>query len=133
MSRTAVLRTIAASIFLCMSSQVSAADPLLDVKLGDKGRLQARLVNEQGKALGKSPVRVLFRGKTIAKTQTDQRGFFTIRGLRGGAHIVECGGLVLGCRLWTAKAAPPNAQPQLLLVRDSRIIRAPDGISTIST
>jgi hypothetical protein len=87
-----------------------------DVALNVHGALRGRVVDRAGVAQAKQEIVVRQGDVVLARTTTDERGAFTVAGLRGGTYEVGTGQTTGTYRLWTAPAAPPKAGEQALLV-----------------
>lgn len=124
-------RSIACCMLLLLVSQevILAADKAVqsepaelqihDVRLSDKNELKGVVVTSQGKTLQKISVALQADGKTVQKTTTDQDGRFSFTVDKGGSFQIVTSEGIVGCRAWTAKAAPPVAANQILIVHGS--------------
>ncbi len=103
---------------------VQAAHPIVhDIALQPGGVLNGQVLNEQAVAQAQSQVAVVYRGKSLAVTETDKDGRFVLTGLEPGVyelHLAEGGGAY---RVWAPRTAPPAAEQSVLLVQDSRVVR----------
>ena len=108
-----------------------AAEPspkvrVLDVALGEKGRLNGLMVDRQGKALSDVPVAMTSEGGQPAVAVTTKAGRFAYEGMSGGVYYLAARNADLTVvRAWTAKAAPPHAEAQVILYAEP-IPDAPD-------
>ena len=99
-----------------------------DIALAADGLLTGYVLDNQGRPAANAPVIVLFRKKPIAKTHTNARGVFQIRGLRAGFHSIQSSDAMTHCRLWTKQAAPPSARKGALVVNNGEIVRGQWGM-----
>lgn len=113
-----------ACIGLLAGQTVQAAKPLIrDVALQPGGVLNGQVLDEQAVAQGHSKLAVVYQGKPLTVTETDQEGRFMLTGLEPGIyelHLAEGGGAY---RVWAPRTAPPAAEQSVLLVQDSRVVR----------
>ena len=109
---------------MAMTSQVglAARSAIKDVALREGGVLQGQLVDTSGAAKVAIPVVVAQNGKVVVVAKTDERGRFTIRGMRGGAYQIESANANGVYRLWAPKTAPPAAKSGVLLVADDSVV-----------
>src|SRR5687768_8026968 len=68
-----------------------AVPQALDVALERGGLLRGQVVDSQGAMMKAVPVSVWFENQQVAKTVSDDKGQFTVSGLRGGVHQVTAG------------------------------------------
>jgi hypothetical protein len=107
-----------------------APDAILDVALGPRGALQGRVVTSAGGETSAAGwlVVLLRDGRRAAETATDASGRFSVRNLAGGLYQVvahtPAGTIWRFCRVWTNRAAPPHAQGELVLLAETRLVRA---------
>lgn len=104
------------------ASGEAKAPTVIDVKLGPGGVLRGRVVDTQG--TGDARVEVLVRQATggSVKTETDQHGDFSVRGLRGGMYQVVVGPTGRTVRAWAPNTAPPVARDALLVVIPKNVV-----------
>ena len=96
---------------------------VIDVGLLDGGLLVGQVVDAQGVVLKNVPVSLRRQGQEVAKAQTDDRGYFAVKGLRGGMYqIVAAKGHGM-YRLWAPGQAPPSAQKGVLVVAGRDMVR----------
>lgn len=112
---------------LAAAGSVDAAAGLSDVELRDGGVLLGQLVDQQGLPKAGAAVVLLGGGEKLAETQTDGRGLFAFRGLRGGVYQLTAADGVGAYRVWAPGTAPPSAQPGALLVAGEELIRGQRG------
>lgn len=106
----------------------SAEGPaILDVGLGDGGKLAGQVLNAQGEPLAETMVTVRCSGVDVASAITDAGGSFSARGLTGGVYEVNAAGGSGMFRLWTANASPPSAQSRVLIVAGQQVSRGQGG------
>ena len=96
---------------------------VIDVGLLDGGLLVGQVVDAQGAVLKNVSVSVRRQGQEVAKAQTDDRGYFAVRGLRTGMYqIVAAKGHGI-YRLWAPGKAPPSAHKGVLVVAGRDMVR----------
>ena len=119
------------SIGLLLSPSVALAGnvpqaQVTDISLASGGALIGQIVDQQG--IGKAGVQVVVRqGQETLVTTTDQKGFFEVKGLRGGTCQIAAGEAQAAYRLWAVNTAPPAAHSDVMLVSDGSIVRANVG------
>lgn len=106
---------------------------LSDVALGDQGRLAGMVVNGEGQLLANVAVTVKQNGREVGQVKSNAQGQFQIDGVRGGLCQVETSETLSVYRCWTAKAAPPSAAPEVLVVSDTRVARGQRPLGEIFT
>jgi len=119
-----------AAALSCVSMLISpvamAATPMaapVDVALHEGGVLVGQVVDAQGRAVAQASVSLQSRGQEIARAQTDQTGRFRVEKLRGGVYQVASANHQGVYRFWAPKTAPPSAQPGLMMVSASDVVR----------
>jgi len=105
------------------SAEPQSVPLLTDVRLHDGGLLTGQVVDGAGVPSADATVTVAFGNQPVAETQTDSKGEFQVRGLRGGVHAVALESGVAQCRLWAPGTAPPKAGPRVLLVENQEVVR----------
>ena len=95
---------------------------VVDVRLGAGGVLQGRVVDAQGIGAARMSVLVRQVEGDLAKTETDQHGDFTIRGLRGAVYQVVAGSSARVIRAWAPQTAPPAAHDSVLVVVGQEVV-----------
>ena len=100
-----------------------AAGQVADVELGARGTLQGQLLDGQGNAKANEVVALRGDNGQVVTTRTDQRGGFVFAGLRGGTYQCASGDSVAVCRVWSARTAPPQAKPGVLLIAGDQVVR----------
>ena len=108
--------SIASTILLA-----SEHENVIDIQLQHQGTLQGHVVDSQGRPVD-THVAILKNGNLVSRTTTDQRGAFSITGLRGGVFQIKTQRGVGVYRLWTPNTAPPMARASLMLV-DGPVVR----------
>jgi len=96
---------------------------IVDVALGEGGRLIGQVVDGAGVPQADTPVAVLHQERVVAETKTDPTGYFAVQGLRGGTYQLaasRAGGVF---RLWADQTAPPSAQAGALLIAEETVVR----------
>ncbi len=87
-----------------------------DIALTPDGTLQGQVLSPQGVGTPGLHVAVSSGSRQLASTVTGKDGRFQIRGLKGGVLTLTTGQTQSAVRVWTAKAAPPAARDNVLLV-----------------
>jgi len=90
--------------------------PVTDIALRDGGMLVGQVMDSQGAIMAKVPVALIQNGKEIARLETDQRGKFAVKSLKGGVYQVATVGQHGVYRMWAPRTAPPAAKKGLMLV-----------------
>ena len=89
---------------------------VVDVALGEGGKLTGQMQNAAGESL-EGAVVVLKQGdKEISKTLTDDEGRFSMAELKGGVYQLQSANGQRSIRLWTADTAPPQALKEVTFV-----------------
>ena len=94
-----------------------------DIALGNAGELRGQVLDIQGQARPKLPVRIARQGEEVARTETDQHGRFAVQGLNGGLYEVQTPIGTNVYRAWTPGTAPPSAVTEAMVVPDENLIR----------
>ena len=140
MKRLRLLQHVASGIAglgLVLPSGVMAAQPaatsvaaraaqspaVVDVALGDGGTLVGQVVDGQGVPLPRTAVSLRSAGTDLASTLTDEKGSFSVAGLKGGILEVQAAGGTSAVRVWTAGASPPSANHAVLIVAGDPVAR----------
>jgi hypothetical protein len=97
--------------------------PVQDVALNAQGQLAGQLLNASGQAVPNTKIEVQQNGKLVAISQTSPRGLFVVDRLKAGIYQIHSDQTARVYRVWTADAAPPAAESQVLLVNDGRVVR----------
>lgn len=95
-----------------------------DVRMDGQGRLRVVVVNAQGHVLPGTKITLTQAGneQSIQGT-TNAEGRCVFRSLTGGSYHLRTSEGICLCRVWTARAAPPKAADQLLIVNDRFVQR----------
>lgn len=112
----------------------NAATPkpvLQDVRLTQQGTLAGQVLDVNGQPVKQQLIALVQTDKALAETRTDAAGRFAFKQLRAGVYYVTDGRIALGCRVWTNQAAPPAAQPQVLLINGAEHVRGQQPISQL--
>ena len=134
MKGSAVVRGVLVSVALaglCLPECVFAAGAvptkeasgMIDVTLSQGGMLIGQVVDPQGMPLCNVAVSVRSQGQEVARATTDARGYFGVRGLRGGVYEVAAAEGHGIYRLWTPGSAPPACQQGVLMVAGQDMVR----------
>jgi hypothetical protein len=106
-----------------VAARPASSSAALDVALGEGGTLVGQVVDGQGAPLVRTAVTFRSAGSAVARTTTDERGSFSVAGLKGGILEVEAAGGTSAVRVWTASASPPSANKAVLIVAGNPIAR----------
>jgi hypothetical protein len=134
------LSMLAASLGLIVPSHVEAAPPampvgqqapaakteaplVVDVALGEGGRLSGQLLDRSAAPVAGKSIFVLQQGRLVASTYADAAGRFKVDHLPGGVYEVRCDGGASITRLWAPQTAPPVARPTLLVSCGGDVVR----------
>lgn len=126
-SRLQVLAIISA-VNLCVP-YMAFAEPLaevgspFDVALTAHGHLSGVLIDSSGRPVKGVEVGLLCDSSLVSLTMTDERGQFTMEGIRGGTYQLAAVGSVRIVRAWALHTAPPVARPAAVIVVDGDVIR----------
>jgi len=134
MKGSAVIKGLLVSLAVagfCLPQCVFAAGPTpdrqtpgaIDVTLGQGGMLVGQVVDTQAKPLEKVTVSVRSQGQEVARALTDVRGYFAVRGLRGGIYEVTAAEGHGIYRVWMPGTAPPASQQGVLLIAGQDMVR----------
>lgn len=131
--------TLALATLLLVSPAVSVAGQTAPTPLPGSAQKEVQLKNIQLKAGGiLSGQYVTTAGKPVAgvkigvksgeatqQVQTDSKGRFELKGLKGGRTFFQIGEEVYAAQLWANGTAPPNAISSLALVKEdgSELVR----------
>ena len=94
----------------------------LDVSLGAEGLFRGQLLDAQGVAQKGVEVAMLYNGREVVRTTTDENGAFAAKGLRGGEYQVVAMNQAASYRLWNAGQAPPAARPSALMIANTNVV-----------
>lgn len=89
--------------------------PNVDVSLTN-GALAGSIIDPSGDTLKGAEVVIKQRGIEIARTVTDRNGQFTIEDVKAGVYQVSSGNTDRVFRVWSEKAAPPEAFGRALMM-----------------
>jgi len=98
------------------SVKIARTGTAADVSLSAKGEFAGRVFDHTGKALEGTEVVVRQGDKVIAKSVTDDKGLFTVAGVKTGAYQVRAGNTEGVFQVWEESAAPESAKGHALLV-----------------
>lgn len=98
------------------SIKIARPGTAADVSLSAKGEFAGRVFDHAGKALEGAEVVVRQGDKVVAKSVTDDKGLFTVAGVKTGAYQVQAGNTEGVFQVWEASAAPESAKGHALLV-----------------
>jgi hypothetical protein len=100
---------------------------IVDVSLSQDNLLRGQLVNRDGASKSKATVILVSTRGPVAQTTTNDKGTFAFRVAKGGVYVLSDGETSTLVRAWTKQAAPPSAQPGILMVSDQGVARAAIG------
>jgi hypothetical protein len=106
---------------------------LVDIALTSDNVLQGQLVDRQGAPKANQKVQLHAGAEVLAEGVSDQQGVFRIAVQRGGVYTLSDGEASAMVRVWTHEAAPPSAQPAVLMVSDPELTRGALGRGGIDT
>ena len=100
-----------------------------DIALTSEGAFQGSLVDGDRKPLTKTPVILKKDGKLVTTVETNDKGEYTLPGLKTGTYQLEIKDQTVAVRLWKAAAAPPKAMQKLDMAYapDVKVVRAQLG------
>ncbi|QDS99819.1 carboxypeptidase-like regulatory domain-containing protein [Adhaeretor mobilis] len=93
-----------------------------DIALRDGGVLVGQLTTPQGTALEAAPVSIQQNGRELIRVATNDKGEFTVAGLKGGVYQVAAPGHQGIYRMWAPRTAPPAASTGLMAVAGDQAI-----------
>ena len=114
----------------CLPSTVWAADAPaqsaskdVDVALRGEGLLLGQVVDVEGRPVMRTVVSLRSQQREVARTATNDEGYFAVRGLSGGVYQVVAADGIGTFRLWNSQSAPPSCQQGALVVAGSDVFR----------
>jgi hypothetical protein len=127
--------------WLLLSGLVSIGTPALagepvdirssDVALSTGGLLSGTVLNTAALPVAGVGVSVLHEDKVVAKSMSNEKGEFTVKGLRNGAHVIKVGTTQQRVRLWSADAAPPAAVENIAVVVNDDVVRGQAALGAL--
>ncbi len=121
---------------LSVGTSVIAGEPTeirsSDVVLNDGGLLTGTALTTEAQPVAGIQVHVLHEEKIVAKTTSDEKGEFSVKGLRNGAHTIQIGATQQSVRLWGTNSAPPAAVENVAIVVDDETVRGQNGMLPIA-
>jgi hypothetical protein len=108
---------------LLASTPVKQSAPVVDVALGQGGKLLGQVVDTNGAVESNVPVSLRQGDRELAKAKADANGYFAFSGLRGGVYQVVAAKGVASYRVWAQRTAPPTAQKGALVVSGQNLMR----------
>jgi hypothetical protein len=109
---------------LLASTPVKQSAPVVDVALGQGGKLLGQVVDTNGAVESNVPVSLRQGDRELARAKADANGYFAFSGLRGGVYQVVAAKGVASYRVWAQRTAPPTAQKGALVVSGQNLMRA---------
>jgi hypothetical protein len=97
-----------------------------DVVLND-GKLEGTVLNREAQPVAGLTVRLFHGESLIATTTSNERGQFSVTGLRNGGHVLAMGEDRQNVRFWGTQSAPPAAVNRVTLVVDEAVVRGQCG------
>ena len=102
-----------------------------DVALGAGGLLNGTVLNTAALPVAGVAVSVLHEDKVVAKSMSNEKGEFTVTGLRNGVHVIKVGTAQQRVRLWSADAAPPAAVENIAVVVNDDVVRGQAALGAL--
>jgi hypothetical protein len=127
------VRQVSAADRAASPPTVSPQAQLVDIALTSNNLLQGQLVDRQGLAKANTKVQLSAGSEMVAEGISDQHGAFRIPVKRGGVYTLSDGETSALVRVWTQQAAPPSAQPAVLMVSDPELTRGALGDGGMDT
>lgn len=111
-----------------LPSSVEKEVQLKNVQLRAGGVLVGQYVSEAGQPVADAKIAVKI-GKAVHGVQTDTKGRFELKGLKGGRAFFHIGEDVFAAQLWTEGTAPPDAISTFALVKpgETDTVRGQNG------
>ena len=98
-----------------------------DVALDADGTFRGQVVDTRGSGMSQKAVEIHFLDQLVARTTTDQEGYFAISGLSGGTYQVSVAAETVMYRFWASQTAPPAVSNAALIVSPEDIRRGQFG------
>ena len=102
-----------------------------DVQLHAGGALIGQLVTPEGQGVPGQLVSLTQGDRQVALSKSDENGYYTIRGLRGGTYQIATAGGAGVFRAWSEGTAPPTAQSGALIVVGDGAVRGNYGYGAV--
>jgi hypothetical protein len=110
-----------------VAENVKPSISIVDVALAEDGSLSGQVMDLQGVPVASTTVAVVRQGEVVATVQTDSQGRYSVSGLNTGLYQVVTEQGITVCRVWSAKAAPPSAQAEALVIDGTHTMRGVMG------
>jgi hypothetical protein len=110
-----------------VAENVRPSISIVDVALAEDGSLSGQVMDLQGVPVASTTVAVVRQGEVVATVQTDSQGRYSVSGLNTGLYQVVTEQGITVCRVWSAKAAPPSAQAEALVIDGTHTMRGVMG------
>lgn len=94
-----------------------------DVALHQGGIPHGTVLNAEAQPVAAVAVSVVHNESVVATTLSNEKGEFTVKGLRSGAHVIKAGPTQQAVRLWVGNASPPSAIEDMAIVVDEEAVR----------
>lgn len=104
-----------------------------DVALSRKSALTGQVVDANGAALANTEVTAVQAGRAVATARTDEQGWFSLAGMKGGVYSIETENAQNLVRAWTPASAPPSATEHALIVDGQSIARGQGAMRRVLT
>lgn len=110
----------------------NAAEPVpvktADVALSNDGMLKGSVLTAEAQPISGATIEILHGDRKVASVVSDEEGQFAVKGLRNGAHVIQCANVQQPVRFWTTTAAaPPAAIRSVSLVVNENTVRGQQG------
>jgi hypothetical protein len=127
------VRQVSAADHTAPPPTASQSPQLVDIALTSNNLLQGQLVDRQGVPKANTTVQLSGGSKIVGEGISDEQGVFRIPVERGGVYALSDGETSALVRVWTQQAAPPSAQPAVLMVSDPELTRGALGRGGMDT
>jgi hypothetical protein len=104
-----------------------------DVSLSNRRSLDGQVVDASGAPVAGAPVSALQNGRLVASVYTDEQGWFSLTGLKGGVYQLESENGASLVRAWTNESAPPAARDYALVVDSGEVARGQGVVRRLIT
>ena len=117
-----------AALGVCLSGAVFAAPPATkpvvhDVALMNGGSLVGQLVDAEGVPKVGADVKLVLEQRPVGVAQTNARGEFAFRGVRGGVYQLSSASGTDTYRLWAPGTAPKGTPDRALMTAGDAVVR----------
>ena len=123
---TAVLFVLPANVIAGSVAQAHAKPKLRNVELAKGGAINGRVLDVHRRPVADATVQISTK-HVKRSVKTNEKGQFTLAGLKGGVCVVQVGEANYGARLWKQGTAPPKSLKNFSVVNDPKfVVRAAD-------